>query len=304
VRAIRTALRPVPFSGGGIIAESSGLARKHVTDKVLRIVSLGAIIWLLVLAIPTTAALRSAAADDSRHPVASPIARAFILPTRTPRPTATREARMTVVTTAAAIPVDAVAEQAPDPPPAPSPVLAPTTLPTPTPAPADEPPAALVFSGLPIRIRIPAIEVDATVEPIGLTAENEMDVPQGWESVGWYQGGPLPGQVGNAVLAGHLDTSTGAPGVFWRLDELQPGDVIVIDGDSGASLVFQISSLARYAYAQAPREEIFGPADTARLNLITCSGAWNAQDRIYDHRLVVYAYLVPDGGLVGSSAGN
>jgi sortase (surface protein transpeptidase) len=280
------------------------LARNHVTDKVLRIVSLGAIIWLLVLAIPTTAALRSAAAGHPGQAGPSPIARAFILPTRTPRPAATGPAAIAIASAATPTPDEAVAERAVDPPPTPSPVVAPTTLPTPVPAPTTEPSPGRVIAGLPIRIQIPAIEVDAAVEPIGLTAENEMDVPQGWENVGWYQYGPQPGQIGNAVLAAHLDTNTGAPGIFWRLDELQPGDTILIDGEDGESLIFQVSSLARYPYAEAPREEIFGAAQTARLNLITCSGAWNPQDRVYDHRLVVYAQLVENGGLVDSSLGD
>jgi sortase (surface protein transpeptidase) len=305
VRAVRTALRPVSVSGGGIITESSGLARKRVTDKVLRIVSLGAIVWLLVIAIPTAAALRSAAAGAPTHIGAPPLARAFILPTRTPQPTASRELPATEATPPAAPLVEVVAQKTPNPSPTPSPLPPATTTPAASGASSDEPqPVALALGALPTRLRIPAIEIDAAVEPIGLTADHEMDVPAGWESVGWYQYGPRPGQIGNAVLAGHLDTNTGAPGIFWRLDELQPGDTILIDGEDGESLIFQILSLARYPYAEAPREEIFGPAQTARLNLITCSGAWNPQDRVYDHRLVVYAQLVENGGLVENSLGD
>ena len=142
-----------------------------------------------------------------------------------------------------------------------------------------------------MQIQIPAIGISATIESIGLTADNEMEAPKEWDKVGWYQYGYRPGQPGNAVLTGHLDTDTGAPAVFWRLHELQPGDTIVLQTLDGKPLVFLIESLTSYPYNQAPLQEIFGAAGAPRLSLVTCSGNWNSQERIYDHRLVVYALL-------------
>jgi sortase (surface protein transpeptidase) len=50
---------------------------------------------------------------------------------------------------------------------------------------------------------------------------------------GWFTGGPMPGQLGPAVIAGHVDSRTG-PAVFHRLRDLRPGDQIrVRDGAGG-----------------------------------------------------------------------
>ena len=74
--------------------------------------------------------------------------------------------------------------------------------PTSTPDPFQE-------AGDPVRLEIPAIQVDAFIELVGLTPQDAMDVPKGWMNAGWYHKGFRPGEAGNAVIAGHLDSSTG-----------------------------------------------------------------------------------------------
>jgi sortase (surface protein transpeptidase) len=166
----------------------------------------------------------------------------------------------------------------------PTPTFTATTTPSPTPTPTP---------GLPVRLRIPAIGVDAFIEPVGLTEEQAMDVPSRWEDVAWFRLGYRPGMVGNAVIAGHLDTNTGAPAVFWDLNKLQPGDEVIVVGDDGVERVFLVEGAEVYPYDQAPVQRIFGPADRPQLNLITCDGAWNREVRNYSHRLVVYTVAAP-----------
>lgn len=167
-----------------------------------------------------------------------------------------------------------------------TPTFTATAVPSPTPTPTPTP-------GLPVRLRIPAIGVDAWIEPVGLTKDQAMGVPSRWEDVGWFRLGYRPGEVGNAVIAGHLDTNTGAPAVFWDLDRLQPGDEIIVVADDGVERVFVVQGADAYEYDQAPVQRIFGPAERPRLNLITCDGAWNRRVRNYSHRLVVYAVAAP-----------
>jgi sortase (surface protein transpeptidase) len=172
----------------------------------------------------------------------------------------------------------------------------PTATPTATviPTQAAAAPTHSPNQGRPIAIQIPAIDIDTAIEPVGLTANHEIDAPRSWYQVGWYQYGSRPGQPGTAILVGHLDTNTGAPGIFWRLGELQPGDLIWVEGEGGQSLLFQIDTLVSYPYESAPLQEIYTSAGTPRLGLVTCSGKWNAQQQIYDHRLVVYAHVAED----------
>jgi LPXTG-site transpeptidase (sortase) family protein len=145
-----------------------------------------------------------------------------------------------------------------------------------------------------VRLEIPAIGVDALVEHVGLTEDLAMDVPSKTENVAWYKLGYRPGERGSAVIAGHLDTATGAPAVFWNLESLEPGDEIFVQGADGIRRRFIVDYHTRYPYDDAPVQEIFGPAPVPRLALITCKGTWDRINRNYSHRVVVYATAAQD----------
>ena len=144
---------------------------------------------------------------------------------------------------------------------------------------------------LPVRLEIPRIDVSAPVELVGLTADGAMAVPQHWNDVGWYEYGPLPGEPGNAAIAGHLDSTT-APAVFWRLGTLRPGDVVKVSLSNGQTVEFKVTEIVSYPYNNAPLMKIFGPAKTANLNLITCGGRWDPYTKNYSNRIVVYTTRV------------
>lgn len=147
-------------------------------------------------------------------------------------------------------------------------------------------------SSTPSRLLIPHIEVDTHVQLVGLTQTKNMAVPNNFTDVGWYRLGFAPGVYGNAVIAGHLDNGKGKSAVFENLHKLQIGDSVYVINNAGEKLEFQVTGSERYDYDNAPVQEIFGPADEARLNLITCDGVWDNSKRIYDKRLVVYTKLV------------
>lgn len=176
-----------------------------------------------------------------------------------------------------------------------------TPLPSATPWPtATVPPTptvdAIAAAGKPVRLEIPAIGVDAVVEHVGLTAERAMDVPQDWMNVAWYENGPLPGATGNAVIAGHLDSSTGAPAVFWMLNRLAPGDQVAVTYDSGARFTFVVQELVEYDHDAEGEviDTVFGDALAPNLNLVTCQGVWDFGNGTYDKRLVVFTALAPE----------
>ncbi len=147
---------------------------------------------------------------------------------------------------------------------------------------------------LPVRLRIPRIAVDARVEHVGLAQDGTMGIPSGAMDIGWYKPGIVPGQNGNAVMAGHLDSAWGAPAIFWRLSELQKGDDIFVDDASGATLHFRVVRTEVYDAATAPLTDIFGTASVSNLQLVTCNGAWIQSKRTYSKRLVVFTTLVDD----------
>jgi len=123
-----------------------------------------------------------------------------------------------------------------------------------------------------------------------------MDTPKGWMNAAWYSPGFRPGETGNAVIAGHLDSRSGGPAVFWNLSHLQPGDEIMITYERGDRYTFAVQDLEAVPYdiAGPALAAIFGASQTSDLNLITCNGLWDRGKATYTQRLVVYATLLPE----------
>lgn len=140
---------------------------------------------------------------------------------------------------------------------------------------------------LPLRLHINRIGVDAPIYTVGLAADGSMDVPKSPFETGWYELGPRPGSIGSAVIAGHVDSATGAPGVFANLDNLTIGDIITVESE-GTSLLFRVRKIHVYP-ADADATEIFTSTDgKAHLNLITCNGTWDTDTNQYTDRLVIF----------------
>lgn len=142
--------------------------------------------------------------------------------------------------------------------------------------------------GLPVRLEIPNIKVDATVEYVGLTPQGDMDVPKVPEDVAWYKLGPRPGEEGSSVIAGHFGWINGTPAAFDNLHKLQKGDKLSIEDDSGTITSFVVRE-SRSFDPKADASSVFGSNDgKAHLNLITCEGVWNKTQKGYSKRLVVF----------------
>lgn len=144
----------------------------------------------------------------------------------------------------------------------------------------------------PIRLVIPSLKVDVSVESVGKDKNGAMDVPARVEDVAWYALGSAPGQIGNAVIAGHLDLVDGSPAVFWNIGKLKPGDEVIVYDVVDTAYHFEVTGSQRYQYDSAPVEDIFGFSLKSQLNLITCAGTWNRTSRNYSNRLVIYTELV------------
>ncbi len=179
-----------------------------------------------------------------------------------------------------------------------------TPWPSPTP-PATSTPDPFSAAGSPERLEVPAIAVSARVEQVGLTSDYSMAAPKGWMNVAWFVLGFRPGEKGNAVIAGHLDTNTGGPAVFWDLNQLRPGDEVYVTYERGDRYTFVVDGSELYdADAKGSTiERIFGASQTADLNLVTCDGAWDHGRATYSKRLVVFTSLVPEKTVLVSDSG-
>jgi len=155
-------------------------------------------------------------------------------------------------------------------------------------------PVGKVDSALnPVRLIIPAIDINAPVEDVGTQANADLATPtqNPWQDVGWYNLGPHPGERGSAVIDGHLDRPGGFPAVFWNLRDLHVGDDVLVKNASGKTLRFQVTRIELYEPQNAPIQDIFGNWGGTFLNLITCAGDWIPSQHQTNLRLVVYTSL-------------
>ncbi len=142
--------------------------------------------------------------------------------------------------------------------------------------------------GLPIRIKIPKIGVDAALEYVGVTAQGAMAVPKGPDNAAWFDLGPRPGDNGSAVIAGHEGWKNNIQAVFDNLHTLQKGDQIYVTDEKGAVATFVVREVRTYDQ-NANAGGVFNSTDgKAHLNLITCEGVWNKIQKSYSDRLVVF----------------
>jgi sortase (surface protein transpeptidase) len=148
---------------------------------------------------------------------------------------------------------------------------------------------------VPVRLEVPAIGVATRLVRLGLDPDGAMEVPEDFASAGWFAGGPVPGQVGPAVIAGHVDSRTG-PAVFYRLRALRPGQAILVQRADGVRLRFVVEQARSYPKAGFPTAAVFGPAPSAALRLITCTGAFDRARGSYRDNLVVFARLAGAAG--------
>jgi len=181
----------------------------------------------------------------------------------------------------------------------------PTALTTPTPypvpgspvaspvTPAKLTPARLALSAsVPTRLVIPAIGVDSHLIRLGLNPDGTVQVPPLalHSPAGWYQHSPTPGQIGPAVILGHVDTYS-QRSVFYRLGDMRPGDHIAVTRADHKVAVFTVDRIGDYPKADFPQLQVYGNTSTAQLRLITCGGDYDAATGHYLNNIVIYATL-------------
>lgn len=166
----------------------------------------------------------------------------------------------------------------------------------------------------PAAVRIPRIDVASTLIRTAWQDEpgGELEVPpvtEPWQA-SWFAEGGIPGEAGYpAVILGHVSgrppgADRSIPGVFARLDELTPGDAVVVERVDGVEIVFVVTAVREYCKSEADilagrcrgapfdEEAVYGDTPNAAIRLITCGGEYDARNREYRKNIVVFADLV------------
>jgi len=154
----------------------------------------------------------------------------------------------------------------------------------------------------PARVQIPGIGVDSTLMALGLQDDGMLEVPPNGFPAGWYTGAPTPGELGPAVIAGHVHWD-GRPGVFARVAEVRPDDKITVVRKTGSVAFFRVTRVEQYAKDRFPTDEVYSDLDHAGLRLITCGGL-DTQTGSYEDNVVVFADLVAGHDSPGRAPGS
>lgn len=161
------------------------------------------------------------------------------------------------------------------------------------PVPTKNPINGLKRTGIqPTSLEIPAIDLEAQVQHLGITENGEMAVPDNIEDVSWFSPGYQPGQNGRAVIAGHVDGVDG-PAIFWDLSKLELGDEVVVQ-DKDKTLIFKVHTMESTPLDLADVSKVFGYTSSPELVLITCSGTYDFDRGTREERLIVYASIVEE----------
>jgi sortase A len=153
----------------------------------------------------------------------------------------------------------------------------------PTGPPVTAPSRPAPMEGQPVGvIQIPAIALDQVVVQGVATADLRM-------GPGHYTGTPLPGQSGNAAIAGHR-TTYGHP--FYNLNQLAPGDQVLMTTPQG---VFDYS--VRTVSVVSPDDvSVLTPSASALLTLTTCNPRYSASQRLVVQAVLAHSRLFTTAG--------
>jgi hypothetical protein len=156
------------------------------------------------------------------------------------------------------------------------------------------PPSVAVLAtarSVPTTLRVPAIGLSVSLSSLGLNFDGSVQVPSNTSQPGWFRLGPTPGQVGSAVILGHVDSYAG-PGVFFQLRTLAAGDQVYVTLTDGDTAQFAVNSVAMYSKQQFPAQRVYGSHGSSALQLVTCGGVFDHQTGSYLSNIVVYTSLV------------
>jgi sortase A len=136
------------------------------------------------------------------------------------------------------------------------------------------------------RIVIPSLGVDTVVKYVPFDGETWL-IGGLRQEVAWMGDTSWPGLGGNTGVAGHIDLFDGSEGPFSRLDELKPGDQVILYTEKNAYHY----TVREQVVVSDTDMSVIQRTENPQLTLITCTG-WDNELKLYLKRLVVFSDLV------------
>jgi sortase (surface protein transpeptidase) len=144
---------------------------------------------------------------------------------------------------------------------------------------------------IPVEVSIPSIGVRSRLDRLVMDPNGVLAAPREPGRAGWFADGVRPGDPGPAVIAGHLDSRTGAA-VFAELPALRPGATVLVTGADHRKVTFSVELVRTYPKSNFPSKDVYGATPDAQLRLITCGGGFDQSRGHYTDNVVVYASVI------------
>ncbi|ALG13666.1 class F sortase [Kibdelosporangium phytohabitans] len=161
---------------------------------------------------------------------------------------------------------------------------------------ADQREQTALSASTPTEVSIPKIGAHSTLVPLGLNPDETVQVPPVTQPMqaGWYDKAPTPGEIGPAVILGHVDGDH-KPGIFYKLKEMAAGDEIFVSRSDGTKVRFVADRVKQVSKDAFPTDEVYGDTTKPELRLITCGGVFDKGARSYKDNIIVFATMQPAG---------
>lgn len=151
----------------------------------------------------------------------------------------------------------------------------------------------VVAADMPRFLRIETLNMKARIQQMGVNSVGAVQAPVNIYDSGWYTGSAKPGTPGAAFIDAHASGAT-RQGLFAYLDTLKNGDTVSVEQGDGTTFTYKVvhvETVSRDAVDMKKALTVYGEVEEG-LNLMTCTGAWIADEETYDKRVVVYTQRV------------
>ncbi|WP_084626791.1 class F sortase [Demequina aurantiaca] len=142
----------------------------------------------------------------------------------------------------------------------------------------------------PATLTVNSVGISTNLESLGLMDDGTLATPVDTDLAGWYDGGPKPGAVGPAVIAGHVSYG-GGESVFFRLSEIERGDKITVAQEDGSNVNFRVTRVEQHPKDEFPTLAVYGNTATPELRLITCGGDVDTSTGHFYDNVIVFAQM-------------
>ncbi|MGW3866650.1 class F sortase [Streptomyces sp. NPDC005047] len=150
--------------------------------------------------------------------------------------------------------------------------------------------AAVAKEPEPIGLSLPRLDVAATVDPVGVDENSEVQIPVDPKRVGWYRFSPAPGAAeGSSVIVGHVDSDGRGLGVLVALNDVRKGDRVTVGRADGSTVEYRITSRRTVGKQDLAASGVFLRDGPAVLTMITCAGPYLPDKGGYQNNLLVTA---------------